>query len=90
VAASEELLALIDAGDDSGDQQPVAKRDMCSVVVESSRHMLSLINDVLDFERMGTNQVKIERIPFRLDKEFGKLVKVRTTKQQRRLLQSRP
>jgi signal transduction histidine kinase len=62
---------------------------MCSIVVESSHHMLSLINDVLDFERMGTNQVKIERIPFRLDKELGKLVKVRTTNQQR-LLQSRP
>jgi CheY-like chemotaxis protein len=49
---------------------------MCKIVTESSRHMLALINDVLDFERLDTNQLKIENIPFDLHQEFTKLVRM--------------
>jgi signal transduction histidine kinase len=57
------------------ENQP-AVREMCKIVTESSRHMLALINDVLDFERLDTNQLKIENIPFDLHQEFTKLVRV--------------
>jgi hypothetical protein len=73
VAASEELSERIEA--ECTDSRP-ALRDMCNIVVESSDHMLALVNDVLDFEQMDTNQLKIEHIPFHLDKEFTKLLKV--------------
>jgi signal transduction histidine kinase len=50
---------------------------MVGIVAECSRHMLSLINDVLDFERMGANQMKIESIPFDIKEELRKMTKVR-------------
>ncbi len=50
-------------------------QDMVGIIAECSRHMLSLINDVLDFERMETKQMKIERIPFNIEEELRKLIK---------------
>ena len=56
-------------------------QDMASIIAECSRHMLSLINDVLDFERMETKQMKIERIPFNIEEELQKLIKVHYIRQ---------
>jgi signal transduction histidine kinase len=49
VAASEELLDRTDRATASASASQPAVRDMCDIV-ESSHHMLALINDVLDFE----------------------------------------
>jgi signal transduction histidine kinase len=57
------------------ESQP-AVREMCEIVAESSRHMLALINDVLDFEQLATKQLKIEHIRFDLHQEFMKFLKV--------------
>ena len=72
--ASEELMERV-ATECPTESQP-AVREMCKIVTESSRHMLALINDVLDFEQLDTNQLKIENIPFDLRQEFTKLVRV--------------
>jgi len=84
MAASQELMAQIsNADDDDDDDDEVARRgagptkhDLCSIIVESSYHMLGLINDLLDFERMESHQMQIEDIPFDLACELTKTIKM--------------
>jgi signal transduction histidine kinase len=71
VAAGEELTEQLEE-----QFREQTHQDMIGIIAECSRHMLSLINDVLDFERMETKQMKIERIPFNIEEELQKLIKV--------------
>jgi len=83
MAASQELMAQISNADDDDDDDEVVRRgagptkhDLCSIIVESSYHMLGLINNLLDFERMESHQMQIEDIPFDLACELTKTIKV--------------
>lgn len=41
---------------------------------DSSDHLLSLVNDILDFESLEAGKLKLEHIPFSLSMETSKVV----------------
>jgi signal transduction histidine kinase/CheY-like chemotaxis protein len=45
-------------------------------IIESSNHMVALVNNVLDFERLETGQMTLESTPFRVDAEVETVFKV--------------
>lgn len=73
IAASKELASYLDV---ERCQHSDAVIELCAVMTESSEHMLSLINDLLDFEKMENNQMKIERTLFDVRDEMKKIIKV--------------
>lgn len=59
------VLGFIDILDDDDDSSP-AERDSCIETIRSNaRHLLALINDILDLSRVEAGQVSVERQPFR-------------------------
>jgi len=45
-----------------------------SIITDCAEHLLSLINDILDFERIESNKLELESIPFSISEEVQKVV----------------
>jgi signal transduction histidine kinase/DNA-binding response OmpR family regulator len=48
------------------DQSLHDREDAINTVIESGRHLLNIINDILDLSKVEANKLKIERLPLKL------------------------
>ena len=46
------------------------------IVIQATRNMLNIINDVLDFSKMEAGKIRIERVAFNLDKILEQVVNI--------------
>jgi PAS domain S-box-containing protein len=53
-------------------------RDLVHKIHEAGRGLLGIINDVLDFSRLESNRIELERVPFQLDEVLGRLATIMT------------
>jgi PAS domain S-box-containing protein len=76
------------------DDLPVQKqREFLRTLQLSAQHLLQLINDLLDISRLESNQVQLDRTPFRMDelvKEVASIHEVRAKEKHLRLLVQLP
>jgi signal transduction histidine kinase len=50
------------------EEQPAGQREMTSIITQSSEHLLTLINSLLDLAKIEANQLELETRPFDLRK----------------------
>ncbi|MDG4553760.1 MAG: CHASE3 domain-containing protein [Candidatus Competibacter sp.] len=60
-----------------GPLNPEQKKQL-GMVRDSSRHLLALVNDVLDISKIEANQLRVRRIPFPLAASIDKTIKLVT------------
>jgi signal transduction histidine kinase len=51
-------------------------RECVEIISDSSEHMLGLVSDILDFERIENNRLDLESIPFSILYEADKAITI--------------
>ena len=56
------------------EEQPAGQREMTTIITQSSEHLLTLINSLLDLAKIEANQLALDRAPFDLRKVMAEVL----------------